>query len=116
MSQQTVEASASTSGGSLTERLNEFREIGEHHRALPWAWRAACRNHPRPELYAYPGEATEDEFEQMTNACKTCPVRRQCAEFAVESEATHQFYAGHTADTLRRLRDEGSRSWRTIVR
>lgn len=106
MSLTSLNAPTAPAAESLFDLVAEFRlsaERGaERDRALPWAWRAACRNHPTPALYRDPLAATDVEFEHMQAACQGCPVRVDCAMFGVQQPGT-AFYAGYSSEGLRRL-------------
>jgi len=72
----------------------------------PWEPLAACRNHPNPDLW-FPerGEAT-DEAKAI---CHTCPVRRDCLDFALRYRIKNGVWGGKSA----RQRDRIIRKWRS---
>jgi WhiB family redox-sensing transcriptional regulator len=72
-----------------------------------WHLRASCRG-PASELFFAPatGERREarDEREARAKAiCVTCPVRRECLEYALRVREPHGIWGGLTEGERRRL-------------
>ncbi|MFE7799060.1 WhiB family transcriptional regulator [Nocardia sp. NPDC057440] len=59
-------------------------------READWKTKAACRNHPCPDLW-FPDTNGGTYAEQI---CKACPVRRQCGEDAVKRDERYAIVAG----------------------
>ena len=70
-----------------------------------WRDRAACRD-TDPELF-FPIGATGEALEEIESAkaiCRTCPVRRDCLAFAVETNQESGVWGGMSEDERRKLR------------
>lgn len=83
-------------------------------RSIDWdqhAWRAlaACRD-SAPDLF-FPIGATGlaiDQIEAARDVCLGCPVRRECLEFALETNQEAGVWGGTTEDERRLMRREAS--------
>lgn len=66
-----------------------------------WRVRAACRNVADPDLF-FPvsdddqAPATAAQIEQAKAVCASCPVRRQCLDFATETRQREGVWGGTT--------------------
>ncbi|HEX2048812.1 MAG TPA: WhiB family transcriptional regulator [Acidimicrobiales bacterium] len=74
-----------------------------------YAWRdgAACKD-SHPELF-FPIGSTGDALEEIAAAkaiCRSCPVRRECLAFAVETNQESGVWGGLSEDERRPLRRE----------
>jgi WhiB family redox-sensing transcriptional regulator len=70
-----------------------------------WRDRAACKD-SHPELF-FPIGSTGDALEEIDAAkavCRTCPVRRECLAFAIETNQESGVWGGMAEDERRRLR------------
>ena len=70
-----------------------------------WRDRAACK-YSHPELF-FPTGSTGDALEEIEAAkavCRSCPVRRECLSFAVETNQDAGVWGGMSEDERRRLR------------
>ncbi len=73
-----------------------------------WHERAACRDHPDPDLWHPPGYSHGHESDILTAlaVCATCPVKTACLEDALEREApTYRWgiWGGTTPDQRTQL-------------
>lgn len=65
----------------------------ERKQRQDWRHDALCGT--RPELpWAAEEPPTGRDWRTMRNLCRSCPVRADCAAFAVEQEVTWGFWAG----------------------
>lgn len=69
-------------------------EIGEH---LP------CRQ--APDLY-YPAIGEMHEIRLAKNACKPCPIRMLCLEYAIKHNETEGIWGGMTVSERKKIRRE----------
>lgn len=71
------------------------------------AWRelAACRPHD-PELFFPLGPAGQslEDAERAKAICASCPVRRDCLDFALDTSQEYGIWGGLTEDERRVLR------------
>ena len=74
-------------------------------RDFAWRDRAACKD-SHPELF-FPIGSTGDALEEIDAAkaiCRSCPVRKDCLAFAVETNQESGVWGGMSEDERRRLR------------
>ena len=74
-------------------------------RDLSWRDRAACKN-SHPELF-FPIGSSGDALEEIDSAkaiCRSCPVRRDCLSFAIETNQESGVWGGMSEDERRKLR------------
>ena len=62
--------------------------------AEPWEPDAACRNHPRPELWFPERGELADEAKAI---CHGCPVRRDCLDFALRNRIKYGVWGAKSA-------------------
>jgi WhiB family transcriptional regulator, redox-sensing transcriptional regulator len=70
-----------------------------------WRDRAACRN-SHPELF-FPIGSTGDALAEIDAAkavCRSCPVRRECLAFSIETNQESGVWGGMSEDERRALR------------
>lgn len=71
---------------------------------LPWAHRAACRNHPEPDLW-FPTTSQPSDSYRARQICLGCPVRVDCTAYVLTTDdITDGIWGGFTAPELRNLR------------
>lgn len=58
-----------------------------------WRARAACRDHPDPDIF-FPEHP--DDVQAALDICEPCPVRQECLDFAVANRV-RGVYGGTTA-------------------
>jgi len=78
-----------------------------------WRGKAACR-HTDAELF-FPAGSTGsavDQIEAAKAVCRSCPVQRECLQFALESNQESGIWGGKDEDERRKLR----RGWRAARR
>jgi WhiB family redox-sensing transcriptional regulator len=63
----------------------------------PWQERAACRTSPDPDAW-FPGqgETTLPRAQFAIRICRSCPVRLQCLEGAVQRGENEGIWGGYT--------------------
>lgn len=89
--------------------------------ALPrdWTRRAACRGHPRPDIFYPPPARAEADIKrskaeqrrriivaEAKSVCRRCPVRVECLEYADAVGDFNGIWGGLTARERGRKRDE----------
>jgi WhiB family redox-sensing transcriptional regulator len=108
--------SLSETGGGARARLVRLILASLSH---DWKLRAACRGHPRPDIF-YPPPARADAdikrsqserrrriiVAEAKSVCRRCPVQEQCLEFADELGDYNGIWGGRTARERGRKRDE----------
>ena len=70
-----------------------------------WRDRAACKD-SHPELF-FPIGSTGDalaEIDAAKTICRSCPVRRECLAFAIETNQESGVWGGMSEDERRKLR------------
>lgn len=55
-----------------------------------WQERGACNDHPADVFFPKRGESTKP----AKVVCATCPVRRECLDFAIDEGITHGVWGG----------------------
>ena len=70
----------------------------------PWMRDAACRGMD-PELFFPERGASPADYEEARAVCATCPVRQECAEYAVPEK--HGIWGGLSERERRRVRSGG---------
>ena len=76
-----------------------------------WRSAAACRS-ADPELF-FPVSGFGQALKQVADAkaiCASCPVRRQCLEFALRTRQAHGIWGGLTEDERASIRRPRSRT------
>ena len=71
----------------------------------PSWWRSAACRSADPDLF-FPVSASGRSLEQVERAkavCRRCIVRRQCLQYAVNTEEPHGIWGGMTEDERRRV-------------
>ena len=74
-------------------------------RDFAWRDRAACKD-SHPELF-FPIGSTGDALEEIDAAkaiCRSCPVRKDCLAFAIETNQESGVWGGMSEDERRKLR------------
>ncbi len=74
-------------------------------RDYAWRDRAACKD-SHPELF-FPIGTTGDALEEIDAAkaiCRSCPVRKDCLAFAIETNQESGVWGGMSEDERRKLR------------
>lgn len=77
---------------------------GAYGRRWDWQLKAACRGLDSSLFFHPSGErgAAHDEREaQAQRICAHCPVRRECARYALEAHERYGVWGGLTEDELR---------------
>lgn len=64
-----------------------------------WAVRAACRGMD-PGIF-FP--STDEEAEEALEVCRTCPVREECLEYALEARERYGIWGGTNERQRRRM-------------
>lgn len=57
-----------------------------------WMIQAACREHPPDDMF--PGAKDKPGQRWAIQICHNCPVQTECAQYAIETGATHGIWAG----------------------
>ena len=71
--------------------------------SIPWSSDARCDS-ADPELF-FPRDGTDNTLAK--SICQTCPVRRQCLDYALETRQKYGIWGGMTEAQRRRLRRDG---------
>ncbi|MGE2733816.1 WhiB family transcriptional regulator [Mycolicibacterium vaccae] len=72
-----------------------------------WRSRAACRNHPHPDLF-FPDPSDKPGQREAARICAMCPVTAECADLADSMKARDGVWAGlGRTDTGRAARPPG---------
>ena len=74
-------------------------------RDFAWRDRAACKD-SHPELF-FPIGSSGDALEEIDSAkaiCRSCPVRRDCLAFAIETNQESGVWGGMSEEERRKLR------------
>ncbi len=84
-----------------------------------WKRRAACRGHPRPDIFYPPPARSETTIKRSKSemrrrlivaeakrVCAACPVRIECRNYADEILDYHGIWGGQTSKERVRKRDE----------
>lgn len=58
-----------------------------------WRLRAACRDHPDPDVF-FPEVGEKSKREEAKLICRGCPVRRECGQYASERGPVHGVWGG----------------------
>ena len=70
--------------------------------AWRWDWQEAARCRGAEELFFHPhGErdpARSDRDEAARGLCMSCPVRRECAQFALDNSEPFGVWGGYTEE------------------
>jgi WhiB family redox-sensing transcriptional regulator len=69
----------------------------------PWTAHASCRL-ADPELFF----AEDADTEYALRICSGCPVREECLDWALVTEAAYGVWGGTTEEERRQLRHSGS--------
>ena len=73
----------------------------------PWVEQAACASVGAEIFYVGTGESTLP----AKRICRSCPVRAECLEYALDNFEEHGVWASYTRDALQRIRmDAGLRA------
>lgn len=64
-----------------------------------WMARGICRDHP-PEVF-FPSDGVGVEVAKKL--CETCPVKRECLEYALEHRVDHGVWGGTSERQRRRI-------------
>lgn len=70
-------------------------------KALEWHKRAACRNHPNPDLW-FPERGGNTRAAKAI--CETCPVREPCLRYALDDPETQGVWGATTFKERREMR------------
>ncbi|MFD5032279.1 WhiB family transcriptional regulator [Streptomyces sp. NPDC058405] len=93
-----------------TAQLDTQLDIG--HDADTWEWlrQAACAD-ADPELFFPVGESgpAAEQAERAKEVCHSCPVERQCLEWALDTGRTSGVWGGTDEEERRRLRRRADR-------
>lgn len=83
----------------MTDTSLRATPVGALAHLWHWQLRAACRG--QPELFFHPPGERDPRWTQREAAakrvCAACPVRRECAAFALASEEPYGTWGGVTA-------------------
>ena len=71
-------------------------------RDTDWHLDAVCAT-TDPELW-FPNDGDRHAARRARELCATCPVARQCLEFALSNNERHGIWAGFNSDQLARMR------------
>ena len=72
--------------------------------SLDWQERAACREHPQPDIwFADPG-TEPDLYALACQVCATCPVREACLRYANETDTRYGIWGGKSFNDRTRTR------------
>ncbi|MBV8160632.1 MAG: WhiB family transcriptional regulator [Acidimicrobiia bacterium] len=74
-----------------------------------WREQAACRDAAAELFFPVRGH-TDVEIEAAKRVCATCPVQRECLEFALLSHEEFGIWGGTTGRERRRMRKVMARS------
>lgn len=71
-----------------------------------WRQRAACRNHEDPDVFFPVGNAGPalDQIEAAKSVCYPCRVRKQCLEWALQTDQDIGVWGGLSEDERKNLR------------
>ena len=77
-----------------------------------WRAFAKCAN-TDPELWFAVGAVEHKTAKRM---CRSCPVRRDCLNYAMDSPVDHGIWGGLTERERRRIRRQAGKSdWRLLI-
>jgi WhiB family redox-sensing transcriptional regulator len=103
----------------MTATITETRSATKA--MVEWQADGACRSADPETFYPVsPGGASTAQIEQAKRICASCPVRRECLEFATRTSETHGIWGGTTPEervkarraAAARRRHAASRSFR----
>lgn len=110
------------SGGAIFQNKGRIeRRLAEIGGELDETWklRAACRGHPRPDIFFPPPARSEATIKRSKSelarrlviaeakrVCGHCPVRAECGDYADQIGDYHGIWGGQTGRERGRKRDE----------
>ena len=62
---------------------------------LDWHARAACRDHPDPDLW-FPGPGNNRRAQSAVEICRSCPVQIDCARYAADAGEQFGIWGGRS--------------------
>jgi WhiB family redox-sensing transcriptional regulator len=73
-----------------------------------WMTRGACRDQPNHVFFPPAGEHGGREAKRI---CATCPVKKECLEFAIDTRQEYGIWAGMTANERQAFEDKRPRKY-----
>lgn len=62
---------------------------------LDWHARAACRDHPDPDMW-FPGPGASSRAQAAGEICRSCPVQIECARYAADAGEQFGIWGGRS--------------------